>query len=308
MDIGELLAAADQEVAYEKDAFEEIQQTSKPEETITEVLKSAAQAVIKEDRAIAEAGLRESAQEIQHELNQSQREKEADYDDFENPVEKNVIHSKEIPIRYSSDESDNGGNRVSSSPQNPPNTEKVIVIEEESEDEEDEEDEDDADDDAEDNEVHIACKQLIFACVNGKLREAERLLESKGAKIKYADSHGWNAIHWTAAKGDTEIMEYLITYYRRKWNGKANTDKKIRQLLQIRDGKLAGWTALHIAAVCCHYQMVKLLLNYGVSKSRKDRMGEIPFEVVGKGKAAKVILKLLDPKPPNEQEEKKHED
>lgn len=285
MDIASILAAADEEVAYEKDAFEEVPTfTETNVATVSEVLKSAAQAVVKTEEKLTSEVLSQSAVQVHEELEEIAQQPQviADKLSAEDTSALNVLveSSEKVQELYGKKDS-------SRSPDGDDGkTEDVHDKEdedEETEDEVEEEDEEDADFD-----IH-ASQELLFACYNGDIKKVQELLR-KGANIRYIDRHGWNAIHWTSSKGDVDVMECLLTH-------RKNEGKSVTSLLRCQDSKLAGWTALHIAAVCGHLQMARFLLKYGASKRKKDRMGEIPFDVVGKSGNAKALRQLLNNKP-----------
>lgn len=49
--------------------------------------------------------------------------------------------------------------------------------------------------------------------------------------------------------------------------------------------------------MCGQLRIAQLLLEFGVKKKKKDRLGEMPVDVVGKGRHQKALLSLLDPRP-----------
>eukprot|EP01040_Poterioochromonas_malhamensis_P019936 gene19936-23688_t len=104
-------------------------------------------------------------------------------------------------------------------------------------------DDEDEEDDEEDYDAD-ASLELRFAVCRGQSGRVEALLKKK-ANLLQEDRHGWNCVHWAASRGYVDVMEVLLEHHKRR-------GKRLRPLLLRRDGKLAGWTPLHIAAVCGH--------------------------------------------------------
>lgn len=336
MDIAAILAAADDEVAYEQDTFESVpplddtlqsngsyQHSSRSPRggedtknlTASDILKSAAQAVAKEEAREATAAFTSAASEVQHELQHGQQEREREetranvrFHDrdavrAENEDAMNLLLQAADDVAELHKLPDNFADEVKQSHEGKDEDleeDDYAAIDTDHEDEWDDEEEE-ADDDTNDVDGNRSRKQsavqdLLFAIYHGQTGRVETLLRQSGDAKTYlqVDRHGWCSVHWAAARGNTDIMEVLLDHHKAR-------GKSICKLLHRRDGsRLAGWMPLHIAAVCGQLHMAELLVERGASLRKKDHMGEFPFEVIGKHRSAKQLLRLLHPKPPKE--------
>eukprot|EP01039_Chlorochromonas_danica_P003874 gene3874-4232_t len=266
MDIGSILAAADAEVDYDKEGFEEIN-TEKVHEaqqrlataplpsstTITPkppsrprggsntmgVLQAAAQTVAKEEKQEVLQVFKKTAEEVVHEVKQAQGQPKDSNTSENNALAILTEASKEVATYH---------NLPTDSPP-------------------------------------VTSQDLIFACYQGQADIVHKLLRNK-ADLLFKDRHGWNGLHWAAARGHLDVIQELVDF--RKSSG-----KKIKPFLHLQD-QLAGWTPLHVACINGQKEVVQLLLDLGASRKKKDRMGEKPIEVIGeKKKSAKMIRRLL---------------
>lgn len=300
MDIASILAAADEEVTYEQDAFESVPHIDEDKSTkshggppaaavtVSDVLKSAAQAVHVEERKETAKILTETAEQVKADVEEENRQREEALAsprsprDVDGDMKLLLEASDEVAALHDTSASALAAQSESAHHEGKEDDHEMEDIGETDEDQEDE------DDDEEDYDAD-ATLELRFAVCRGQSGKVEALLKKK-ANLLQEDRHGWNCVHWAASRGYLDVMEVLLEHHKRR-------GKRLRPLLLRRDSKLAGWTPLHIAAVCGHLDMAKLLLSYGASRRRKDHMGEYPFEVIGKGRHAKALLRLLHPRP-----------
>lgn len=222
MDIAAILAEADEEVAYDDDEFEKLASPTKHGESVpilvSDILKTSAKVVQKEELEEVDRVLNNSSTFIRNELDAASNNDHHDIDkDDRNTLNALLDGEKEVEELTSP-----RGNRVQIS-----SLEKA-----ESESDPDEDEDDDV------NRDPNLCKELIYACHNGKMNQVENLLR-KNVNVAFEDRHGWTAFHWTASKGYLDIMEALITHVR-------NRGKNIKLYLHKQD-RLAGWTPLHVS-------------------------------------------------------------
>jgi vacuolar-type H+-ATPase subunit I/STV1 len=259
MDIGNLLAEADAEVAYDQDTFESfenitpatkaqhedyegrsgnIEQTSKNR---SQILHEAAGHVRKLEERETKQLFRESAQQsIQEAIKIKERE--------ESPIptyrkDRELEEALNVLVDASEEVANFTANRTAE-----PTIQRDHVqspASSKSDEEEDFADEievesnpsgSDEDDDVFNDETN---RELIFAIHNEKPDKVQSILR-KGANLKYQDRHGWSPLHWAASKGNIEIIELLINHRR------SVQSKRVKSLMNLQD-KLAGWTPLHVS-------------------------------------------------------------
>ncbi|RYH00522.1 ankyrin repeat domain-containing protein [archaeon] len=277
MDIAGILAEADAEVDYDKDEFENtaaLNEAIKLHESYSRddsptssaktgnknaasILQQAARVIAKEEKKEAAAMFSEAAKDIVNDVKMSaDPEAHAMSILADASIEVQALHNLP-PIDEDSAESEKDG-------------------------EEDEEAEPEPHDfDSENN------RDLLFACHNGDIEKVKKLLR-KDTNILHQDRHGWTGLHWAAAKGFADIIEELI-------ESRKSAGKNVGKLLHMPDN-LAGWTALHVACVSNQVKSVEVLLYYGASKKRADRLRELPVDVIGSKKNARVIKDMLERK------------
>lgn len=271
MDIASLLAAADEEVEYDKDDFEDTdklqlaieqsndtkgQTVSSPKKgSAASILAAAAQTVAKEERQEAAEIFNESAKAVVAEVR-----KAADPD--ASALEILIEASKEVNTLHNI-----------ANPATPESSEDEA--------EEDGLTEDDEEHDAE------SSRDLVFACHNGEVERVRKLLR-KNADILHRDRHGWTGLHWAAARGHCEVIEELVAFCK-------SSGKKLKTLLHAQDA-LAGWTPLHVACVSDQLRAAELLVELGASKRKKDRMNERAADVIAGKKNARAMRALFEEK------------
>ena len=288
MDIGNLLAEADREVGEVpdyNDEFEDIEEPDAGDEkkkfSAAEILRSAAQTIEKEEKYEAKQLFKETANELKEAIEQS-------VGDNENVESERDAMNILIDASNEVAEMHREANVEIVSPYR--KKEEIDIDEGLESDDEDEEFDD------------KLSEQLLHACHLGNIDKVEKLLDKSGVNLLISDRHGWTPLHWAAAKGHTDVMISLIQ--KRK-----DQKRKLRKFLEKQDD-LAGWTPMHVshissfaiifssiackaAAVSGQKHAIEILLEYGASKHRKDRMKEIPLDTVGKSKHSRAIIKIL---------------
>ena len=110
---------------------------------------------------------------------------------------------------------------------------------------------------------------LLSAANNGDLAKVKALVESGAEDINRGGVNGWNALHFAASSGETEVVKYLLDKgaYINAINGDGNTPLTLAiiwkhpqtaQYLVSRGADLNLCGALNVASKYC---MENLLLN-----------------------------------------------
>lgn len=115
-------------------------------------------------------------------------------------------------------------------------------------------------------------KNIFDYVKDGDLNKIKSILKSDIKILEAIDDDGMGLIHWTADRGDINILKYLI-------------DMKVDINLLDQDGQ----TALHYAVSCDHVDCVKLLIDQGADVRVKDNDGLAPKDLTTNSK----ILELL---------------
>jgi hypothetical protein len=236
MDIGSLLAAADSEIPKDEiaaayvDDFENENEHSRNDNkpaTATEILKSAAMRVDKEEQIEAKQLFRESANEVKELL-----DKRRSTDEYEE-MGRGSDGGDAMDILLAAD-------RNVSKLHQEGNIEVFKSTEDIDIDEGLDSDNDEDEEGSYDKDVNEA---LLHACHQGRVNDVEKILSLQGVNIMYRDRHGWTFLHWAASKGHNDIIELLINYRR-------NQRRKLKKFLNAQD-ELAGWTPLHVREDNC---------------------------------------------------------
>ena len=117
--------------------------------------------------------------------------------------------------------------------------------------------------------ANIAGRKLRLAANMNNVEAVERLLSS-GANPNHVDEHQRTALHFSSAKGYTEVARLLLDH---------GADPNQKDAL--------GNTALHLAACTNHVDVVTLLLRAGTNVTELDNNGRTPMQL------AQSKLKLL---------------
>jgi hypothetical protein len=178
MDIGALLAEADEEVGYENERFDveepAMQRAPSLNETAS-ILKQAAQVVAKEEKDESDRVFADIA---------------ASFEKPDGPDLSILVDAaKEVDTYYAEEA---------------PNIIKLSVSDDESVSSEDSE----VEEEEGDPELNV---QLFIACFHENVSQVRTLL-SKGAWHFARDRHGWTPLHWAASRGYNEIIEILVDH------------------------------------------------------------------------------------------------
>lgn len=261
MDIGNLLAEADAEVAYDQDDFEPytnpttqsttaVGQAQLQQEALAnraQILQESASYVRKVEAKETKELFNETVQEVR-EIRDREIDRRREYDPSPSPKYDSDHELKDalnILVEASKEVTSYAGN-------NKEDSQAAVKRLDYSEDENEEESDNEVDPDSgtDDEDVQYddqASRELLFAIHNEKSEQVQKVLRKEGVNIKYQDRHGWSALHWAASKGNSEIVELIIDHRR------AVQHKNVKSLVNMQD-KLAGWTPLHVS---CRKKMVK---------------------------------------------------
>lgn len=111
----------------------------------------------------------------------------------------------------------------------------------------------------------------------GSLETFKMLIEN-GADLTFKNEYGADLLHWHSAKGNVDIMKYLLQ----------NTESDINS----KDS--AGKTPLCIAVQTKKLDAVKFLVENGADLDIKDNEGNTPLDYAVKNKSEKIIKFLKD--------------
>lgn len=116
---------------------------------------------------------------------------------------------------------------------------------------------------------------LIIAAYHRYPELVRLLLQQPGIEVDYQNGMGFTALTGATFKGDTEIMEQLIT---------AGAD--------VNHANLSGQTALMFGALTGRTDAVALLLANGADATAQDHTGRTAA-ILAADQGAKDVLKLL---------------
>jgi ankyrin repeat protein len=98
-------------------------------------------------------------------------------------------------------------------------------------------------------------------------------LYKHGADLTLPDTNGDHCLHWSAYKGNEELLSLLLYLCPRELN---TTDRY-------------GQAALHLAAIKGHYELVDILMNkYRADWTLRDKSNKTPLELAIEKKQLKV--------------------
>ena len=115
------------------------------------------------------------------------------------------------------------------------------------------------------------CTPLMIAAFNSKLHAVKWFLE-KGATATLKDKAGWNALHFAAEGGDTDIIDLIHTH-----------------LLNIESKTSQGRTPLMMAARGGKLQAVKWFLEKGATVNCDDNNGRNTLHFAAEGGDTDII-------------------
>ena len=233
MDVGSLLAQVDAEIFEpEREDFISPSVTANPQnqhQSVNEILNSAAQEVILEEKRITDKAFNEVNEELLQD-NISSTPSDRLVSSFEIAEEVTTLQNREQSTV-------NLGRKDS----------EILDQDDYSSEEKDQfevetkepEEPDDGEEDSDREETDEALdKQLILACARPNYDAAINALKS-GAYLFCRDRHGWTALHWAASKGSSDLVNLLLEKRR-------NSGKKMKPFVNATDS-LAGWTPLHVS-------------------------------------------------------------
>lgn len=106
----------------------------------------------------------------------------------------------------------------------------------------------------------------------GELQKLAAVIESDSSILSRIDENGMGLLHWTADRGDVNILKYLIK-------------SKVDVNMTDQDGQ----TALHYAVSCDHIDCVTLLIDAKADVNIRDSDGTLPRDLTSDPK----LLQLL---------------
>ncbi|KAL8716775.1 MAG: hypothetical protein Q9225_005928 [Loekoesia sp. 1 TL-2023] len=119
--------------------------------------------------------------------------------------------------------------------------------------------------------------ELHAAVRSGKLAAVSDLIE-RGASIENFDWRGWSPLHTAAARGETEILEYLLA---------SNPDFEIRDRQQNED------TPLTLAARNGQVGSIQVLLSHGANIHARDNCSYTPIMVAASERHSEAVKELI---------------
>lgn len=151
-------------------------------------------------------------------------------------------------------------------------------------------------------------EQQIFydACFDDDVYAVKKLID-KNVDINMKDCYGETFFHYACKRGSRNIVKLLIAHganINERFSGGetplmyvcANNDVHIAKILldneAINDD--CNKTVLHTACFHKRYEIVKLLIEYGVNVNEKNMFGEIPLYCVCRNGDTEVAKILLD--------------
>jgi len=120
--------------------------------------------------------------------------------------------------------------------------------------------------------------ELHAAVRSGNLAAVNQIVE-KGESIGSFDSQGWSPLHTAAARGETEILRYLLS----------------RQPdIEVRGHQLNEDTPLSLAAECGQAESIRILLQHGANIHTRNRCDYTPIMVAAYERRDEAIKALLE--------------
>jgi ankyrin repeat protein len=135
--------------------------------------------------------------------------------------------------------------------------------------------------------------EFLIGCYRNDKKLVENLIDKSETKVlKSIDKHGWSPLHIAASKGNLAVCEILLNH------------KSIIKRINLMD-KLAGFTALHLACIGGHYDIVRKLEEFGADRTKRNNLNDIPVDCIPITIEGKKIKQYLSP--PKEEAEGKEE-
>lgn len=120
--------------------------------------------------------------------------------------------------------------------------------------------------------------ELHAAVRSGNLTAVIHLTENQN-NIATFDSRGWTPLHIAAARGETEILEYLL---------------KQKPNIEVSGRELDSYAPLSLAAEYGKVESIRLLLRYGADINARDHRDYTPIMVAAKATQSEVVKVLLE--------------
>ncbi|CAM9495672.1 unnamed protein product [Ectocarpus fasciculatus] len=124
-------------------------------------------------------------------------------------------------------------------------------------------------------------------------------LVQEGIGILDSDGHGWSALHWASSRGSTVLtcgilqeIKLLQEADSSAGEGTDGASDAVVGFLDLRE-KLGGWTALHLAAIGGHLDVVYMLMEAGCDPRVKDKVGDQPIHCIRRKRTSKGLVKRL---------------
>ena len=108
---------------------------------------------------------------------------------------------------------------------------------------------------------------------------AVALLIRRGAKVDRLDKNGFTPLHWASIQGFAEVAALLLQHKANPDSRTATPPDALHRPL-MRSASLAGNTALHLAALAAHTNVIELLLKSGASVNATNLAGMTPLDFV----------------------------
>ena len=233
MDVRSLLSEAADETYDNDDDFERLDDpiSSSSKQTATDILKSSATEVDRNDKVEAAKVFQEEAESISREENSRKHVRHPSTDSSpERDVQRDDASS--ILLKASKEVYANEVRATDKSSRTMDSNDAPEITESDSEADGDENNDDDYDSEA-DPELDT---ELLVAAYQGNIRKVLKLMSS-GARYFARDRHKWTALMWAAAGGYDDIIESLLSCVKKP---------KVKSFLNAKDS-ITGWTALHVS-------------------------------------------------------------
>ncbi|CAN0408177.1 unnamed protein product [Ectocarpus sp. 8 AP-2014] len=155
-------------------------------------------------------------------------------------------------------------------------------------------------DDGEGKEDEGAGKRRSFARVvmQEDVAGFSRLVQ-EGTGILDSDGHGWSALHWASSRGSTVLTYGILQEIKllreadsSAGEGTDGASNAVAGFLDLREN-LGGWTALHLAAIGGHLDVVYMLMEAGCDPRVKDKVGDQPIHCIRRKRKSEGLVKRL---------------
>lgn len=148
--------------------------------------------------------------------------------------------------------------------------------------------------------------EIIRNVSESKDLNKDNLLERIGSKLKDADLGVYNTYNnlkidkMFSVSESGKIVNYMLIHIAVECNSVPIVklllakEVKVNEPIYELDGAKSKLTALHIAALHGHQEIVQLLLNNNANPLLKDSQGRTPKDIVGDVEGKKAIIKMLE--------------